>query len=502
MGDDIPHKDAMFGLAFEENTGTKVTGRVYYLTEDLDGCKEYDRPVKTDDRTVPIYMVDRGNCTFTEKVRRAQEKGAGAVIVVNNKCICTDGDNDPLCPDDDNCVPFLPYMADDGTGSSLRIPAFLITYEDGKRIQNYIKEHKDQPVIVDLVLDLHRTDNHVEWEVWMFADNPPEMLPYLKDFALNTRDKTGFTPKYLFYTGEAIGCNYTESCDQLCVSKGVEPHSNDYCALPYFQSVSGKAVVQETERQGCLYKVLPADGKVAWWDYMELYMDACIAEENPFECGAPLLENVLRNTGYTHMKSAINECIEKSCDQDAVDKKDMCILQAEEADRFEIGMFMQNFVVNGKVEHFSLDALRIANIVCEGFRDDDQAPSICRSCISEATTSDELELCFKCRDESRSYWCDATSSCVKNEKSCIQEASPGVKTGNVILYALLVSIPIGVLIFLYFRRTKQKMHEDVRNILAEYMPLEEVDGTGNGTSLQMASSMGNSGSDETRLGIM
>ena len=39
-----------------------------------------------------ILMVDRGDCSFVQKVRNAQRSGAAGVIVADNTCLCSDTD--------------------------------------------------------------------------------------------------------------------------------------------------------------------------------------------------------------------------------------------------------------------------------------------------------------------------------------------------------------------------------------------------------------------------
>jgi hypothetical protein len=54
-------------------------------------------------------MIDRGDCVFVEKVRRAQHAGARAVIIADNKCLCTDNE----CmrhTGDAFCETVLPFM--------------------------------------------------------------------------------------------------------------------------------------------------------------------------------------------------------------------------------------------------------------------------------------------------------------------------------------------------------------------------------------------------------
>ena len=63
-------------------------------------------------------MVDRGGCSFVQKVRNAQHYGAAAVLISDNKCMCSDQDcNSKFSPSE--CETAEPIMADDGSGSDV-----------------------------------------------------------------------------------------------------------------------------------------------------------------------------------------------------------------------------------------------------------------------------------------------------------------------------------------------------------------------------------------------
>jgi hypothetical protein len=57
-----------------------------------------------------IMMVDRGNCTFAQKVRNIQRVGGDIALIVDN----TNEDLDKL------------ILSDDGSGAGLHIPAVMI----------------------------------------------------------------------------------------------------------------------------------------------------------------------------------------------------------------------------------------------------------------------------------------------------------------------------------------------------------------------------------------
>ncbi len=68
-----------------------------------------------------IVLIDRGNCSFIEKVLGAQEGGAAGVIVINN----TDG-------------PPQAMGGADAPGNAVRIPAVMVSKADGTLLKNQI----------------------------------------------------------------------------------------------------------------------------------------------------------------------------------------------------------------------------------------------------------------------------------------------------------------------------------------------------------------------------
>ena len=63
-----------------------------------------------------IVMVDRGKCHFVLKAKHIQQFGGILAIIVDNK---------------KEQSPLQVIMADDGKGSAIKIPSFLIRYSDG-----------------------------------------------------------------------------------------------------------------------------------------------------------------------------------------------------------------------------------------------------------------------------------------------------------------------------------------------------------------------------------
>jgi PA domain len=98
----------------------------------------------------PIIMVDRGNCTFVTKVRNIEKAGVHLGIIIDNKS-----------EDSENLI-----MSDDGTGTTINIPSFIIRKRDGDLIKDQLKKSNLSSVYVRAALELVHPDNRVEYEFW------------------------------------------------------------------------------------------------------------------------------------------------------------------------------------------------------------------------------------------------------------------------------------------------------------------------------------------------
>lgn len=60
-------------------------------------------------------MVDRGHCSFVQKVRNVEKAGGSLAVII----------------DDSNADVKDLIMSDDGTGTGIRIPSMMISKKDG-----------------------------------------------------------------------------------------------------------------------------------------------------------------------------------------------------------------------------------------------------------------------------------------------------------------------------------------------------------------------------------
>jgi hypothetical protein len=166
------HREALFGTP---PYGGKISANVYYADSTLcsypvDRTAGYpSRPIDKTTGKMPfwpspyILMVDRGNCTFVEKVRHAQFSGAAAVLIADNKCLCSDLDCVEVTGS--NCESYEPVMTDpSGSAGDITIPSFLVGKIDSDAFKAELIA--DHPVHVEMSWGLPRPDGRVEYEIW------------------------------------------------------------------------------------------------------------------------------------------------------------------------------------------------------------------------------------------------------------------------------------------------------------------------------------------------
>ena len=177
----MAHQAALFG---SPAYGGSIRERLFYATpgKDETGCTTYPRHSdwsKNNTRQF-VLLVDRGDCTFVQKVRYAESIGASAVIIADN--VCLRSDPDVTCPEANHPIPsgcaasgtactcpapfasatptsldcgryyesVEPYMADDGSGGNIDIPSFLVSRYDSQVLKNALAEDGGSSVIVEM----------------------------------------------------------------------------------------------------------------------------------------------------------------------------------------------------------------------------------------------------------------------------------------------------------------------------------------------------------------
>uniref|UniRef100_A0A6S8YRH7 Uncharacterized protein n=3 Tax=Ditylum brightwellii TaxID=49249 RepID=A0A6S8YRH7_9STRA len=447
------HKEALFGVP---PYGGSIQQNVYYADSNLcdpnvDTRAGYPiRPLDNDGRMMPwpspyILMVDRGGCTFVNKVRNAQRSGAAAVIIADNTCLCSAGDRCFSEPGVD-CETREPIMADDGSGSDISIPSFLMYKQDADPIKAELQAN--HMVRLEMAWALPSPDDRVEYQLWT---TPTDLISrdfqrQFKDAALALGDRAYFTPNMYVYDGIMSGCQGEDGqnqCFNLCSNNG------RYCATDpdndLDRGISGADVVGETLRRMCIWNEYGQKDGVGlqWWDYVNEFMFRCDTEDY-------FTNEDCINDAMTHAKVDVGKMEACMADSGGLEGDTVnTILDSQLAAKEESGVvILPAMFVNQAAIRGALEFATVFKAICAGFLTGTE-PAICQKCST-------------CRDEHK---------CVVEGRCASADGAVSTSTFASTIFSLCLFF--GCVGLIQWKRAQTQMRDQVKGILAEYMPLDE-----------------------------
>ena len=389
------HRDALFGVA---PYGGSIQQTVYYADSDLcdpnvDTGRGY--PIRENDengRMKPwaapyILMVDRGGCTFVQKVRNAQRSGATAVLIADNTCLCSAGAS---CISDSGieCETREPIMADDGSGSDISIPSFLMYKQDADPIIAKLKAN--QVVRIDMSWTNIPSKDHVEYELWTYPSEPvsQEFLNEFLTAAISLGSHASFTPHMYIYDGKQSGCMGADGenqCYNLCTNHG------RYCSTDpdndLDKGISGTDVVRESLRRLCIWKYYGEQDRIGkeWWTYVKEFTDRC--NNNDTFANEDCVMDAYNRSGVDGDNVA--RCMKDS--GGLTGDTANVLLDKELGSELERGVVILPIVyVNNAVLEGALSVTNVFGAICAGYAEGTK-PSICSKC----GTCVDIESCIK-----------------------------------------------------------------------------------------------------------
>jgi hypothetical protein len=394
------------------------------------------------------------------QVRNAQRSGAAGVIIADNVCLCSDDE----CMKDtgtSTCEATEPIMADDGSGGDISIPSFLMFKHDADKIKEEVKENR--PVQVEMSWALPNPDNRVEYDLWSVPNDPinKEFFKNFKSVAKALGDRAYFTPHMYIHDGVRSHCQGNDGdnwCYTLCTNNG------RYCATDPDNDldggVSGADIVKESLRRLCIWSKYGATDGIGekFWNYVTEFIDRCSSNDyfNDDDC---------IKDAYKHAKvdgKDIERCMIDSGGVDADTpnaKLDIEIsLQASRGVVIVPTAFVNNAVLRG-----ALSVGTMLRAICAGY--------------SEGSMPEVCQKCSGCQDVPG---CAEAGYCKANRGGSSGEGVSTHTFGVSMLFVIALFSGLGAW---HYKRTQEDMRDQVRGILAEYMPLEDNDGgNGNGNS--------------------
>jgi hypothetical protein len=180
-------------------------------------------------------MVDMGKCSFVQQTRNIERNGGALAIIIDNK-------NEEI----DDIT-----LSDDGTGQGIRIPAMLISKDEGERLKEFLRnadeeQRKKTSLTAEFKVEV-RDDNEVNVELWYTAsdDKSLDFIRSFKEFVRPILGEINFYPRPVTWS-----CPHCEQSwkNKNCVSDGL------YCAMQHDNNlhIDGKEIIMENLRHFCL----------------------------------------------------------------------------------------------------------------------------------------------------------------------------------------------------------------------------------------------------------
>lgn len=433
------HREALFGIP---PYGGSIEQKVIYTTEDL--CAP---PTDATKWHPPfILLIDRGGCSFVQKVRNAQHAGAAAAVIADNACQCKHMDK---CSSGLECELHEPIMADDGSGFDITIPSVLMFKQDADPVKDALIS--GSPVRMELGWSLPNPDDHVEWDLWTHPLDYAATAFKLefKETAVALKGRAEMTPHEYFYDGLESGCinlsTKENMCGNMCTNKG------RYCANdPYGDQnfgISGADVVSEGARRACIWDIYGKDDGVGeeWWDYIR-----------EFEANCDTADLFMKDSCIRDISQTVNvdfDLVEQCLYENGglTDDQENKILQNELDAKAKAGIVVLPVVhVNGVPIRGGLEFPTVFKAICAGFKSGTE-PDVCVECSS----------------------CSDAKNCV-DEGFCFDpiHGHNGIEVSTFLESMVALSIAFMIAGTIVYIRQRAEMRDEIRGIMDEYMPVD------------------------------
>ncbi|XP_042382171.1 vacuolar-sorting receptor 3-like [Zingiber officinale] len=389
-------RDSAIGNFGIPQYGGSLAGAVVFPKENAGACHEFSRSdlFKSKAGGLPNFiLIDRGVCLFAKKVWHAQNAGASAVLVVDDK-------DEPLITMD------LPREDDEAAKyiQNITIPSALIDKNFGEQLKKAVRSGEMVIVNLDWREAVPHPDDRVEYELWTNSNDEcgakcDVLMGFLKEFKGSAQllEKGGysqFTPHYItWYCPQAFIAS--KQCKSQCINNG------RYCAPDPEQDFSigydGKDVVIENLRQLCVFRVVNESKRSwIWWDYVTDFHIRCPMKEKKYnkECA----DTVMKSLGIDVRK--VEQCM-----GDPNADRDNPILKMEQDSQVGTGSrgdvtILPTLIVNNRQYRGKLEKKAVLKAICAGFEETTE-PAAC--------LNDDIET-NECLNDNGGCWEDKASN--------------------------------------------------------------------------------------------
>ncbi|KAM7526594.1 hypothetical protein LguiA_016496 [Lonicera macranthoides] len=378
--------------------GGTMVGAVIYPKANQKACKSFsdvDISFKSKPGGLPIFILaERGDCYFTLKAWNAQNAGAAAILVADDRI-------EPLItmdtPEEEDAR--ADYL------QNITIPSALISKALGDSIKKALSSGEMVNINLDWREALPHPDERVEYEFWTNSNDEcgpkcESQIDFVKNFKgvaqiLERKGYTQFMPHYItWYCPEAF--ILSKQCKSQCINHG------RYCAPDPDQDFSkgydGKDVVVQNLRQACFFKVANETGKPwLWWDYVTDFAIRCPMKDKKYtkECADEVIKSLgfdLKNVALLFFVLVISIgpnvrllCVDlkqiDKCIGDPDADEDNPVLKAEQDAQIGKGSrgdvtILPTLVINNRQYRGKLDKGAVLKAICSGFEETTE-PAIC-----------------------------------------------------------------------------------------------------------------------------
>jgi len=360
--------------------GGTLSGTLKYPPVNRNACEKFSTPTfHAEPGARPFFaLVDRGSCYFATKVYNAQQAGAAAVLVADNKqenLITMDSpEEDPATAD------FL---------EKITIPSALIKKDLADKLKMALAADEMVNINLDWRESLPHPDERVEYEFWTNSNDEcgpkcTAQVNFVRDFKgvaqlLEKGGYTQFTPHYItWYCPKAFITS--KQCKAQCINNG------RYCAPDPEQDFTigydGKQVVTENLRQLCVYKVTnESHTPWKWWDYVTDFQIRCPMKEKKY--GPVCAEEVLKS-----LSISVDEV--RKCMGNPEADEDNAILINEQNAQVGSGTrgdvtILPTLIINQHQYRGKLDKGAVLKAICSGYQETTDPPV----CLSDQVETNE-----------------------------------------------------------------------------------------------------------------
>ena len=235
------------------------------------GCEKFNRYAEENPSVgdSPFIIVKKGLCSPTQKVKNIEEAGGHAAIIINDK-------EEPY---------EKMFLADDGNGGDISIPAVLISLNDGNKLINFYtsnKPDKNNRIRLEIYLALEKSDNTVKYDIW-FTPDQIKVYEFMNNFQKYQKllgENALLGMHYITYPFFSYDPNSNTPVDD-CLGSGL------YCVRPSNEVNDGALIALESIKQKCIYKYTyenqNKNNQISidiFWNYMNKFYTKCISQNN------------------------------------------------------------------------------------------------------------------------------------------------------------------------------------------------------------------------------